>query len=365
MRIKVMKRRDTPLHLRILLSVASVGLALLVGALLVALTGNDPVRVYQVILRGAFGSRYGISETLVKASPIMLCALGIAISFRMKLWNIGAEGQLAMGAFGATFLPLYLPELPRAVMLPGMIALGFLFGGLWALLPAILRALRGVNEVITTLMLNYVAGLWLAYLCFGPWRDPDALHAFSPRFPLAARLPTLLGTRVHSGLLMAIVAAVVLWVMLEKTRWGYEVYTIGASPRVARYAGMDVPKHIVLAMFLSGGLAGLAGMAEVAGTIHRLQPHISPGYGYTGIIVAWLAVLHPGMILVVSILFSSLLTGGYSVQMIGVPSEVTYMLQGVILFFILAGEFLVKYRFVRLDPSGASPPGDDGGEGGT
>ena len=263
----------------------------------------------------------------------------------MLLWNIGAEGQLHMGAFAASWLALSYPHLPAAIMLPGMFLLGFLAGGLWGLLPAIPRAYLGTNEVITTLMLNYVAILWVAFLVTGPWRDPQGLRfPLSAPFSDAACLPTFLHTRVHLGLLLGILAAAALSVLLWRTRWGYEVRVIGESAAAARYAGMNVTRNILLVMFLSGGLAGIAGMSEVSGVIHRLQLHISPGYGYSAIIVAWLARLNPWAMILVSILFGALLVGGYAVQTVGLPAAVASMLQGVILFFVLGSDFFAHYR---------------------
>ncbi|MDI7249893.1 MAG: ABC transporter permease, partial [Bacillota bacterium] len=263
MRLRLERRLDVPTALVWATPVVSVALALLAGALFLALTGSNPAEVYGMMLRGAFGSRYGTTETFVKAIPLMLCGLGVGVAFRMLLWNIGAEGQLYMGAFAATWVCLSFPEWPAYLLLPAMVAAGMVAGGLWAFLPALPRAYLKANEVITTLMLNYVAILWVSYLVHGPWRDPAGLNfPLSPPFPRTAWLPTFPGTRVHVGLVMAIVAAAVLSVLLWRTRWGYEVRVIGESPRAARYAGMNVERNILLVMLLSGALAGLAEAAR-------------------------------------------------------------------------------------------------------
>ncbi|NLW06523.1 MAG: ABC transporter permease [Clostridia bacterium] len=339
------KRLQPSPVIAVLVPVLSVFLALGLGAVFLAFTGFNPLEVYQNMLHGAVGSRYGFSETIVKAIPLMLAGLGVSVAFRMLLWNIGAEGQFYMGTFGASWVALSFPELPFYIMLPAMFIAGCLMGGLWACLPAIPRALWGVNEVITTLMLNYVAILWVDYLVYGPWKDPQGFNfPLTVSFSKAATLPTLLGTRVHLGLVFALMAALLLSIVLWRTRWGYEIRVTGENASAASYAGMNIKRNIILVMFLSGALAGLAGMSEVAGITHRLQHGISPGYGYTAIIVAWLAKLHPAGIILVSFLFGGLIVGGYSVQTSGVPAATVSMLQSAILFFVLGGEILTRYR---------------------
>lgn len=341
---------------QVLVPVVAIFLALLTGAIFLyiygmyspkGITWQQVLEVYSGMLEGAFGSKYGISETIVKAIPLMLCGLGVSIAFRMQLWNIGAEGQFYMGVFGASWVALSFPHLPVYIMLPAMILTGMFFGGLWGLIPAVPRAYLGVNETITTLMLNYVAILWVNYLVFGPWKDPKGMNfPLSAHFEPAAILPTLGSTRVHMGLVFALIVAVLLWFILRRSRWGYEVTVIGESPRAARYAGMNITKNILIVMFVSGALAGLAGMAEVSAITQRMQPGISPGYGYTAIIVAWLAKLNPFAIIFVSVLLGALQVGGYSVQSSGVPAAIVLMIQGSLLFFVLGGEFFNRFRLV-------------------
>ncbi|SMB99497.1 nucleoside ABC transporter membrane protein [Thermanaeromonas toyohensis ToBE] len=339
------KRLSPSPWMTVLIPVSSIILALVLGAFFLFMTGFDPLKVYGEMLKGVIGSKYGVSETVVKAIPLMLTSLGVSVAFRMLLWNIGAEGQFYMGALGASWIALSFPYLPPYIMLPAMFVMGCLLGGLWALLPAIPRAKWGVNEVITTLMLNYVAILWVDYLVYGPWKDPQGFNfPLTAPFSKSATLPTLVGTRVHLGLVFALIAAIILTIILWRTRWGYEIRITGESPRAARYAGIKIERNILLVMFLSGALAGLAGMSEVAGITHRLQHGISPGYGYTAIIIAWLAKLHPVTIILVSFLFGGLIVGGYSVQKMGVPAATVSMLQGAILFFVLGGEILTRYR---------------------
>mgnify|MGYP003587065324 FL=1 len=347
MAVKLEKRLNPSAAMNVIVPLVSVLAAFVVGAIFLTLTDRDPLEVYTAMFKGALGSQYGLAETVVKAIPLMLCALGISAAFRMQLWNIGAEGQFYMGAFAASYLPLTYPQLPMWLMLPGMALLGCIGGGLWGLVPAVLRARWKVNEIITTLMLNYVAILWVDLLVYGPWKDPKGFNfPLTAKFTAAAALPNFGDSRIHVGLIIAVVLAAVFWVVFEKSRWGFEIKVIGASEQAARYAGMNIRRNIYWVMLLSGAVCGLAGMAEVSGIVGRLQPNLSPGYGYTAIIVAWLSKLNPAAILLVSILFGALQVGGFFVQTMGVPASVAAMLQGAVLFFVVGGEFLTQYRFV-------------------
>jgi len=349
MRLHVERRLDTPRWIRFAVPAAAVVLAFLFGAAIVASTGNSPPGVYLSMLRGTFGSWYALSETVVKAIPLMLTSLGVGVAMKMRLWNIGAAGQLLMGAFAATWLALAFPELPTAIMLPALILISFAAGGLWAGLAALPRAIWGISEIITTLMLNYVAALWIRYLVQGPWRDPIlVLYPFSAEFPPSAKFASLADTRIHLGLLIAVVIALILLAVFHRTRWGYEVRVIGASPVAARYAGMDVFRNILIAMIVSGGISGIAGMSELSGVFYRLQDNLAAGVGYTAIIIAALAQGNPIGILIVSFLFASLQVGGTAAQTAGISASIAYMLQGAVLFFVLGGDFFVRYRVTLL-----------------
>ncbi|MCK8486268.1 ABC transporter permease [Paenibacillus sp. MBLB2552] len=328
--------------------VLSVLLALLLCAGFIAVNGMNPWTVYAKMWNGAFGTGYGLTETLVKAIPLLLCGLGIAVAYRISVWNIGAEGQLTAGAIAATAVTIYFPEIPAVWSIPLMLVLGVAAGAFWGLLTAIPRIYFGVNELITSLMLNYVALLALDYFVIGPWKDPEGFNMpGSPMFAASLSLPTLGGTRLHIGLLFALVAVLIYYLMIRFTRWGYELRMIGANPVAARYNGIPITRHILLVMVISGGLAGLAGMVEVSGVSHKLMQGISPGYGYTAIIVAWLAKLNPLGLIVSAVLFGGLIVGGYSVQTIGLPSSVSEMLQGAILFFLIAGDMITRFRVRR------------------
>lgn len=333
------KRLTSSRFVSVMVPLVSIIFAFIIGAVFLKLEGYSPLKVYTMIFNGAFGTSYGISETFVKAIPLMLCSLGVAVAFKMKLWNIGAEGQFYVGALFASYVALFHGNLPSYIMLPTMFLAGMLGGAFWAVLAAIPRAIWNVNETITTLLMNYIGILWVDYLVYGPWRDPKGFNfPLSAPFPEAAILPTIPTSRVHIGLVIAILAAVVIYIIFRYTRWGYEIRVIGESPDAAKYAGMNSKLNIIAVLALSGALAGIAGMTEVSGITQRLQHGISPGYGYSAIIIAWLSKLHPAIIIFVSILFGALLVGGYSIQTLGVSSAIVSMLQGAILFFVLGGE---------------------------
>lgn len=352
MNIQLEKRATPSLMMLTLVPIISIILALLLGAVFLISTGYNPLEVYMMLFKGAFATKYGLTETVVKAIPLMLTGLGVSLAFRMQLWNIGAEGQLYMGGFGATWVALTFPDLPAMVMIPFMLVAAFICGGLWGLLPAIPKAFLKVNETITTLLMNYIAILWVDYLVYGPWKDPNGFNfPLTAPFAPAALLPTLGNSRIHLGLVFALIAALVIYILMRYSKWGYEVRIIGESPAAARYAGMNIKKNILLVMLVSGGLAGIAGMSEVSGIAGRLQHGLSPGYGYTAIIIAWLGRLHPAAVILVSFLFGGLLVGGYAIQLIGLPAATVNMLQGALLFFVLGGQILNNYdiKFTRKE----------------
>jgi simple sugar transport system permease protein len=343
--------------------VLSVLLAFVAGGVVILASGENPFEVYKAMLDGAFGSRTGVAETLVKTIPLLLTGLGVAVAFRMQLWNIGAEGQLYFGAMGATWIALFvLPDAPSGVLIPAMVVAGLAGGALWGAVPGVLRGFFGVNEIITSLMLNYVAIIYADYLVHGAWRNPVGFgFPGTEQFPRDAWLPRWDTTRVHLGLIFGLVAALAVWIILRHTRWGYEIAVTGESEHVARYAGMATKRNIVLVMAMSGALAGLAGMSEVAGVAHQLQPSLSPGYGYTAIIVAWLGRLNPAGVILVAFLLAGVLVGGDQLQMsMGLSSAVGPMLQGTILFFIIGGEMLARYRIVWRRPATSAAPAAQG-----
>jgi ABC-type uncharacterized transport system permease subunit len=355
--IKVEQRiEEVPRWLPLLVSVGAIVLALVLGGVVLALVGGDPFQTYAHIASASFGGLGVFSDTLVKATPLLLTGLACTIAFRMKLWNIGAEGQLFIGAFAASAIvltPVLPASTPRPLMLLTMAAAGMAAGALWGLIPGILKAKLRVNEVVTTLMMNYIAISWNNFFIYAVWSEGGfqmsrvfPKSAWLPRLSdYAAQVPAFRGLTTHLGLLAGIAAAGILWWILYRSKWGFEVQLIGDNPKAARYAGIDIVKNTVLVMMLSGGLAGLAGMSEISGVVHRLQGAISPGYGFTGIIVAWLAKLNPLVVIPVSILFGALLLAGREIQPSGIPK----LIQGIILVCLISSEVLLRYqiRIVR------------------
>ncbi|MDD4320596.1 MAG: ABC transporter permease [Acidaminococcaceae bacterium] len=345
MKIKVQKSLAPNLTSQILVPIFAVLASLFFCAIFFALTGKDPIEVYSAMFSGALGSEYGISETFVKMIPLALCGLGVAVAFRMHLWNIGAEGQFYMGACAATWVTLSFPTLPFFLMIPAMIIMGALAGGLWGLLAGWFKVKWQVDEIISTLMMNYIGILWVDFLVYGAWRDPEGKNfPLTAAFPAAAMLPTFGSLRVHYGIFFVFILALIFWVVFKKSKWGYETLVIGSNPIAAKYAGINIRSNVLLAMFISGALCGIAGMVEVSGVVGKLQPGISPGYGYTAIIVAWLARLHPLAIVGVAFLFAVIHVGGFMLQTMGMPSATATMLQGAMLFFVVGSDILTKYE---------------------
>src|ERR1700733_9510374 len=306
-------------------------------AALLTVAGMDPLKAYLDTIRYVFGNAYGFSELLVRMIRLLLTAVAAALPARLGLINVGGEGQLYMGAWLATAGALRYPELPAWLLLPLMTALGFAGGALWALLPGVLRAARLVNETISTLLLNYVAPLIVSYFIFGPWRSPESSsYPQSPAFVDAARLPTLFHSRVHIGLIFALVCLALYSLAINRTRFGLEMRAIGGNPAAARRLGIPVLRYMLTVMFIAGGVAGLAGLAEVAAIQGRLVSQLSPGYGFIGFLVSWLAGTSASGIVTMSFLFALISSVGDILQITqSVPYSVVNILMAVILFIVL------------------------------
>jgi len=339
-------------------SLLAIIIALILGGVVLIFVGGDPIRTYAHIARASFGSWGVFSDTIVKATPLILVSLAAVVAFRMRLWNIGAEGQFFLGAFGASAVvltPLLPADTSRWIFIPMMMLAGIVAGALWGFLPGYLKAKFNVNEIITTLMMNYIAISWNNYFIFAIWTEGG--FQMSPMFPRTAWLPRLTdlakeypffsGLTTHLGLIFALGAAALVWFVLSRSRWGYEIRLIGDNPKAAKYAGVNISRNTILVMMFSGALAGLGGMSEITGVVHRLQGAISPGYGFTGIIIAWLAKLNPFAVVVVSVLFGALILAGREIQPSGIPK----LIQGIILVSLIASDFLLRYRIrlVRTD----------------
>ena len=346
MKLVTVKRELTSKLFRFTAPIISILVALFVAGFLLLAAGVNPAQAYLEILQEALGSGYGLSETLVKATPLIFASLGVSLAFRMQIWNIGAEGQIYMGACGATAVALFSGIESHLFMISAMFLAAFLCGGMWAGVAGILRARWQVNEVIVTLLMNYIAILGVDYLIYGPWKDPKGFNfPLTAQFSDAARFTEYFDTRFHSGFFLALFCALVLYLFMERTIWGYEIKVIGSNPKAARYAGMRTGLAIFVVLFLSGAIAGIAGFSEVAGLQHRLQHGISPGYGYTAIIIAWLAKRSAAGVVIVSFLMGVLLVGGDSLQLTWqLPVAFVYAFQGLILFFLLASDFFIHNR---------------------
>lgn len=348
MTIRAIKKSEPSKLKAATIRVGAIILALITSSIFILLLDLNPANVYLKMVQGAFGTAYRARETIIKAIPLVITSLGIAIAFRMQFWNIGGEGQIAMGAFAASFVALNMSDVSKPILLLLMVLAGMLVGGLWALIPAFFKAQWGTNETIVTLMMNYIGLKWIMYLQYGPWRDPNSLgFPKIANFTDNAILPKLFG--VHIGWVFALLLVVAIYIFLKHTKKGYEIAVIGESIDTARYAGINIKRTILIAILLSGGLCGLVGMIQASAVNNTLSIEVTGGVGYTAIITAWLASLSAPVILLVSILFAALLEGGSYIQTVfGIPQSAAQILQGVILFFVLGSEFFVQYKFILV-----------------
>ena len=345
--IRTAERNDVMEKKAVLIRIFAVALALLTSGLFIMFLGHNPIDVYISMIEGSFGTLYRFRETVVKTVPLVITSLGILIAFKMKFWNIGAEGQIYMGAFLGSFFALKFPNAPKGLLIPIMILAGIVGGGLYGLIPAFFKGKYDTNETLFTLMLNYIAIKWVTYLQYGPWKDPSA-NGFPKiaNFSDNATLPKLLG--INIGWVIAIILVILVHIFIHNTKKGYEIEVIGESENTARYAGMNVSRTIMEAMFLSGGLCGLAGIIQASGVNNTLSVELSGGMGYTAIIVTWLSQLSAPLIALVSFLFALLIQGGSYIQTaFQIPQSAADIMQGIILLFVLGCEFFINYRFVR------------------
>lgn len=343
---RIVKRTDLAKRQSVMFRLLAILGALLITGIFILLLGFNPFKVYLSMLDGSFGSMYRFKESIVQAVPLIVSSLGISIAFRMKFWNIGAEGQIIMGAFAASYFALYRSELPVYVMLPLMFLASAVAGGIWALIPAIFKAQFGTNETLFTLMMNYIAQKIIVYVQYGPWKDPKAMGAGKiALFGDNAALPEVFG--IHIGWIITVVLVVLVYIFINKTKRGYEIQVIGESENTARYAGMNVKRIILSSLILSGALCGLVGMFQVSGVNHTLSYQVANGVGFTAIITTWLAGLSAPVIVIVCFLFAVLQQGGTFIQTaFNIHSSVAQLIQGMILFFVLGSEFFIQYKLV-------------------
>ncbi len=317
--------------------IAAVLLALAVGAVLMLLMGVSPIEAYGALLDGAFGNRNSVAETLVRAIPLALAGIGVSIAFQAGVFNVGAEGQLFLGATAAIWVGLQLANWPMLPLIAAMMVASMVVGGLWAAIAAFLKVRFQASELINTIMMNYIAIFLVAYLVHGPLQEPGSPLGQTARLASNAVLPVILpSTRLHFGLILAIVAALVTYVLLWRTTWGFGIRVVGKNALAARNAGFHVSWSIVSAFVVSGALAGIAGFAEASGIQHRMIENLSPGYGYTAIVVALLGQLNPPVVLVSAVLFAALQVGASTMESaVGVPSSIVTIVQYLIVIFVI------------------------------
>lgn len=334
--------------------VSALLIALLMGAILFGIVGANPLTAYKTMFTRPLQGKFGLTEILVRAAPLMIVALGVAISFRSGILNIGGEGQIMIGAIMGAFIALSFPELSPLVHLPMIFVMSFIGGALWGWIAGFMRAYFAVNEILSTVMLNYIAIQIYTFLIRGPMIDPKEI-AYGTGVPQTASIPKhvwlgklIPGTRLHTGIIVAIFLAVIVYIFLWKTPIGYRMRAVGAERRAARYAGIKVENYLVLAMVLAGGFAGIAGAVEVCGVHHRGLESISAGYGFSGIVVALFGGLHPLGIIPASVLFGLLIVGADMMQRsVAVPASIIMAIQGLIILAIVGSQVFLTHADMR------------------
>jgi simple sugar transport system permease protein len=331
---------------------AALFMAFLVSAVLLISADADVLEAFEALFSGAFGGRRQILESMVRAAPLILTGLSAAFAFRGKVWNIGAEGQLFAGAMASYWAFTVVGSLPPGVIFLCTVIAGFLGGAIWGWIAGALKARLNVDEIISTVMLNYIILFFLSFMLSGsgPWRQEGSFYQQSAEIPEAAHFPVLVSdSRLHAGFLIAVLAAMLVYVLLRWTPLGFEIRGIGFNPTALRFRGTDVPRLVVVVMTISGGIAGLAGAGELLGIHHRMVLDLSTGLGYTGIIVAMLAGLQPLGVVLAAILFGGLVNGAFRLQIAtGVPSAFIFAIQAIVLLFVISASVLSRYRVRRI-----------------
>lgn len=347
-RLRLEQRDHTPAWLGFVLPLAAILATLVLCSGLVALAGANVLAAYGELFLSAVSSRFNLVETVVKAAPLVFTGLAVAVAFRAKFWNIGAEGQLLCGAMAAAYVG-GLEGLPGWSYVPLMAAAGALGGGAAALVPGVLKVRYKVDDVVATLLLNSIIFYAMTALLDGPWKDPLSGYPDSPDILMEAEFPILLaGTRLHLGVLLALIAAPLVWFVITRTTLGFAIRAVGESPRAAAFAGLDVARVLLVSAALSGALAGLAGVGEVGGVHFQVMAGLSPGYGYTGIVIAMLARLNPLGVLPAAFFFAVVVTGAEAMsRATGVPVFLAEVMQGTALLCMLTGLLFTSYR-IRL-----------------
>jgi ABC-type uncharacterized transport system permease subunit len=351
MQLVLEKRAERSTKIAILSPLLAIALTLVTMSVLFAILGKNPIAALYVYFVEPLTDSFTLMEIAVKATPLVMIAIGLSLCYLANVWNIGAEGQFIMGAVCGSWLAVVTNGTGAGPwVLPAMLVMGALGGALWAMIPAICKVRFGANEILTSLMLVYVADLIMDYLVRGPWRDPKGMNfPTTASFDPVATVPSLIeGSRLHWGAVAALIVVALATVMLGRTIKGFEIRVVGAAPRAARFAGFSSDRLVLFTFAVSGGLAGLAGIIEVAGPVGVLQPGISPGYGFTAIIVAFLGRLNPIGILIAGLFLALTFIGGEGAQIsMKIPLDLTKVFQGILLFYVLACDSLILYR-IRL-----------------
>jgi len=349
---RISKRSEMKKRNQSIIRILSIFFSLIVMSGWIALIGHNPIDVYVAMLDGCFGSVYRFKETLKMAIPLSLVALGIMIAFKLKFWNIGAEGQILMGAFASSYVALNYGDMPKVQLIILMIIAGLVGGGVWALIPALFKVSFNTNETVFTLMLNYIALKWIVFLQYGPWKDPNAFgFPKIPNFTDNGILPNVFG--LHIGWIILIITTIIVYILNHHTKFGFEIAVIGESENTAKYAGMNVKRVIVRAVFLSGAICGLVGMIQTSAVSNTLTYEISSGFGYDGIIIAWLSNMNAIMVPVVGFLFAVLSQGASYIQTaFQIPESAAKIIQGMILIFALGSEFFIQYKVSLFSEKG-------------
>jgi simple sugar transport system permease protein len=353
--LKIEPRLEPKLSWQIFSAFLALAMSTIVCALMLDAAGAEVGKAFYQIYKGAFGSWNATVKTLVMATPLILTGVAVTVAFHAKIWNIGAEGQLFAGAMTAYWASTLMQNSSSGVVIPVVILAAFIGGAFYGGLAGYLKARFAVNEVLSTVMLNYIIRYVLSFLLVGgPWRDPSSFYQQTPKVAMAAHFPLLLaGSRLHLGFMIAIGAAVAVYFFINRTSLGYEIRAVGFNPTASRFKGIHVGRTVVIVMMISGGIAGLAGAGELFGLHFRLKPDISTGFGFTGIIIAMLAGLHPLGVIAAAVLFGGLVNGGIRMQIFtGVPTAMISAIEGIILLFFLTSAVLMRYEIKRVTADG-------------
>lgn len=346
---KITKKEDSSFISTLCWQLAAIVAAIVCAGIVIACMGYSPVDVYSKMIEGAVGNARRFTATIEKTIPLIILSLGIAVAFKMKFWNIGAEGQMAMGGFGAALVALNAQTLPSYVLLPLMFLAGALMGGLWALIAALLKVKLGTSETLVTLMLNYVALKWITYLQYGPWRADGQGFPIIPQFEKTGVLPTVFG--IHIGWIISLVLVIAVYILIKYSKFGYELSVLGESPATAKYAGINVVKITIIAVLISGGLCGAAGMVQTSAVEKTLSESFTGGIGFTAVITTWLARLSPVAIVVTSFLYAILIRGGVFIETaLKIPSAMSDVISGIIIIFVLSFDFFAQYKLSFKKP---------------